>query len=423
MIGAGLERNAVVSYMPSQYQPPGHKMGSDVIDSWINEVSLASDSATEPPCGTWEFTQSSTSFEIPNDFSDCATARIIEEDDTRSLEYFQRQSNEPPSSTREATHERSPTTDHESQKAESTLSSSRASALEATDQRSYGLLDSIRFDNRSQEMIRLRTVMDLVQKMENSQASMDATTTIGPAVTQAVPSSSEAARVKLLAEIKSFNFQRERKALPMHGWGAANGETNEHVPSAFDSWSTVAQCGSRWCCDDNILHVPSISSTEVDVPGRDEQVPKQLQDFYDAEVQLRLMQERFCDLVAEENAQVARKDHLINQDCIPGQSDEDSNRMWDEMLSSLRETLDAAQASVQTARAVCENSNIEIPVWQSTSWSDCTELRDFWPTPAEMREFPKSAYATPCDQPGNIHPDHDSIPNERICVAGPKQVF
>jgi hypothetical protein len=140
---------------------------------------------------------------------------------------------------------------------------------------------------------------------------------------------------------------------------------------AFEEVSAAVLTGLRrsQSSNDNVTSELSVASTPVDDSddnkSADEQIPEQLQDFYDAVMQVRFMQERLVDLNAERDEQIVRRDLLIDQEVDLDQTDEEFNQSWDAEFSVAQGNLDEAESALQSAYAACKEADITIPVLQS----------------------------------------------------------
>jgi hypothetical protein len=387
MLDAGVERDDVESDMFSPYQPDRHKMGSDQIESWINEVSLASDSAAENSRGTWEISPSIMSFGMSEDFGDSETARSIKEDNIQSLEHVRRQSHEFPSTTMETTHETSRTTDHESNGAEATPSLSRFSRLEAMWQRRRDRREKIQL-SETRMMEQGHHVIRLSQNVDHIEASMDATT-IEPAVPQVLCSpQGKATRDELQADIKDHKSQRQSTISLLHDL------RNQDIE--LDGQST--------------------SSTRVNVSTSHGNAPKQLQAYYDTVKEVMCMQKKLSELYTERDEQLTRSDQNWSLD----PSNEDFTAIRTGELSCTRKPLDEARADLQIVAAGREESNLDNTGGQFRGWSTAAHLTY---TSAKGRENARSTYTTSGDQPDNDYPGHNSVPGAKMRVLGPQKVY
>jgi hypothetical protein len=162
-------------------------------------------------------------------------------------------------------------------------------------------------------------------------------------------------------------------------------------------------------------------SAQSSVFGRHGQFPEQLQHYYDTAMQVMFGQETLDEIRAERAEQITRRGLLMDQDCIPGQSKEDLNRMGNEPLSGARKSINTAQTGLQTACAAYDESDIDIACWRPRSWFDLGESQETWPTSANERENQKFAYNIAWDQPGNIHTYHNDISSLGMHVTDPQR--
>lgn len=119
--------------------------------------------------------------------------------------------------------------------------------------------------------------------------------------------------------------------------------------------------------DGDVTSVVSIASTPVaehDEPElATEQIPEQLQKYYDSAVQVRFMQERLDDLYTEKAEQLTRRDLIREQDGKLDDTDEEFERTWDEDLLPARHNLDVALADLKAALTACRDADIDLPAW------------------------------------------------------------
>lgn len=119
--------------------------------------------------------------------------------------------------------------------------------------------------------------------------------------------------------------------------------------------------------DDDVTSIVSIASTPAiehdETESATEQIPEQLQKYYDSAIQVRFMQERLDDLYTEKAEQLTRRDLIREQDGKLDETDEEFERMWDEDLSPARQNLDVAVTDLQAALKACRDADVDVPAW------------------------------------------------------------
>lgn len=177
-------------------------------------------------------------------------------------------------------------------------------------------------------------------------------------------------RAALESDILAFDTQKHSVVSLMAGLRECDIEFDDAL-RAFEEVSAAVLTGLRRCqsSNDDVTSELSVASTPVDDSDDNksagEQIPEELQDFYDAVMQVRFMQERLVDLNAERDEQIVRRDLLIDQEVDLDQTDEEFNKSWVAELSVAQGNLDEAETALQSAYAACKEANITIPVLQS----------------------------------------------------------
>lgn len=220
---------------------------------------------------------------------------------------------------------------------------------------------------------------------------------------------------------RSFESLLNEAISTTDSWGFTPSSSAFDMPDNFSDYDTRSiYLGHSDFLDNTQSFAQSPQKTEPVRPR--EGPPKQLQDYYDAAMQTKLMQEVLDDIHAERAEKIARRELLIRHDCtLIDQSEEESIRVWDEVISCAQEYLEEAQATLQTAfAAACEEFNVDVDDWQSFHRA---EARDAWFTSAEGREGPKREYTASWVRPRNFYPYYNGIPSVGRHVDVSRWVF
>lgn len=156
--------------------------------------------------------------------------------------------------------------------------------------------------------------------------------------------------------------------------------------------------------DDGVLpHVSFEASSEYDSidpasPPSFTPVIPQLDRYYDAVGNFKIMRERLSDVSIERQEQSERRAMMADQGQVAEQSDEDFSAEWHRILDAAEEDLRDAREAVEDARQACDADSIDIPVWAQMSLSDTAPEQLVWDSTQAVsppNSNPANSAATP----------------------------
>lgn len=136
---------------------------------------------------------------------------------------------------------------------------------------------------------------------------------------------------------------------------------NEVMVDDDDDDAVLPDVSLKASSECNSIDPPNSFSTAPVIP--------QLDRYYDAVGNFKIMRERLSDLYIERQEQWERRAIMADQEQVAEQSDEDFIAEWRQMLDAAEEDLRVAGEVVEDARKACDADNIDIPMWAQMSLS------------------------------------------------------
>lgn len=192
---------------------------------------------------------------------------------------------------------------------------------------------------------------------------------------------------------------------------------DRHVGKATDAFDNAARAmftalrGNQAAKDDDVWGdvslQPSSAFNSVLSAAPTSHVTTQLDRFYDAVANLKIMRERFSDFSMEQQEQWERRVLMADQEQVLEQGDEDFSREWQQKLDVAEEDLRNARNTVRDARQACVDEGIAIPAWAEVSLSDIVPEQLPWSSSQA------GAVSPPNSRPANSIHMHRLIPELR----------